>query len=1107
MRRRWLSTVFFICLAYAATAQSAADLRKNLAQERNDSMRVRVLMQLGSHYLYKPGEAQPDLDSASYFISSAETLSARLGMIPQRDSCRLMKGNLYLERKQGPPAVRMVQHLPPPMQVELLINTAFHYVYRPGEFGYDLDSAVLYGRQAMALAKKQGMRQQYDDACNLITKAYFEGGNLINELSYVNQLEGGPKAQALHVLAYIYYSRPGELKTDLDTASRYIRQSIAMTRQLGLKKLEEHNLYVLSHIYCEAKQFDEAAKIVPALHGTWKADLLYKMAGYYLTRGWHDSAYRASTEALVIYQAEQSKEGIAASNRVLTALDMKKEYTDKQTLGLAGMARYRKLMALGREYQSGFPVFDQGRLQVAELYFTEAADIAERGGQDTCFRNARRELGRTAFLMGDVAGGMRIFGEVIAELRKKNDTHEEALTWTTIGNTLRRQRMYYGTIANAYLQSATAAAGTKNKNLEITATLQYAEFLAEDARPELSEKVLLQLQEKFPDAVNPFAHILHSRLSSIYRNRGNLNMALDHSLKSIRLLEGTGNLADIHVLYEKAGDIYSNLGQPVKSIAWYRRALDAANHSPLMDFDYITTGKMVEEMVKTGAAKDALANVLQLYRQSPPQSFYPKVSIRNALATCYNSLGQYDLAEKYYLENAYDVERYRISDKTYTAIHYNIGKFYLEKGQYMRADYHLKKSLRYTPDVASVASIKDVHLLLFRSDSARGDYLSAIRHYQQYKSFNDSIFNNLTSRQIQELQIQYETEKKDQALVLKEKDLLLREQDILLLTRQGMLRETRLEQALLKRRQAEIEAERKDQDLKLKEQNIQLLTKQSQLQQSRLQQERILRKVTYGGVSLLLVIVGLLYYGYQMKRRSNKRLEAQQKEINQQNVSLQHLVSEKEWLLKEIHHRVKNNLQIVMSLLNSQSAYLQNDAALNAIRHSQHRVQAISLIHKKLYQSDDVAMIDMPPYIHELTEYLMDCFDASQNIRFDLQVANVKMDVSQAVPLGLILNEAITNSIKYAFPGKRDGAISIRLEKHPDGRTVLTIADNGVGLPPDFDHLQCSSLGMSLMQGLSEDLGGRFSIRNRQGACISIAFDHDDEHPVLAFSTTEQVQA
>ncbi|RPD41398.1 histidine kinase dimerization/phosphoacceptor domain -containing protein [Chitinophaga barathri] len=1106
MWRAWLITVLFILSFLTASSQGPAEMRKKLALTAEDSTRIQLLEELARHYLYLPDENPRDLDSAAYFITAAEALSIRLGRTEDALRCRAITGNLYLERGDVRRAIQLIPGLPPSSQVVLLINTAFHYVYKPGEFGYDLDSAILYGRQAMAIAKKNGFREDYEDASNIVTRAYFEGGTLTGANAHLQVLEGAAKAHALHTLGYVYYTRPGAEQTDLDSAFHYTRQAIIVARQLNLKEPLEKNLYMLACIHCKAKQFTEASLLLPEISGDWKAEILNKLSGYYLQQGWPDSAYRSTMEALVIYQAQQHKEGIEACTRILKALDMKKEYTDKQVRGLPGMERYQKLMALGREYLSDFPAYDLGRLQVASVYFAEAAAIAEYLPQDSCRHAARLEMGRAALMMGNLAEGLAIFGKVITDLRNRNDNHGQALAWYSIGNTVRRQRVNLGTIANAYLQSAKLAILSKDKILEINATLYHAYYLMDDGRPEPAEKILLDLQQKYPDPENPIAFRLHNYLSIIYRSRGSLNMALEHSLKSIRLQEGGKNPENIHSLYEKVGDIYANLGQPAKSIVWYQHALDAVDHHPPADFDYIIQSKLAQEMVKNGKAKEALALLLQMFRQFPPQTFYSKASMHNALAICYNTLGRYDLAEKYFLENASNAERIRMSDKVYTEMHYNIGKFYLERGEFMRADYHLKKSLRYTADIASVASAKDVHLLLFRSDSARGDLLSAIQHYQQYKSFNDSIFNSLTSRQIHELQIQYETEKKDQDLVLKEKDILLKEQDILLLTRQGILDKSQLEQALLKRKQIETEADRKDQELKL---NIQLLAKQKELQESQermLAQEKIHRKATYGGVGLLLVILGLLYYSYQMKRRSNKRLEAKQKEINQQNVSLQHLVSEKEWLLKEIHHRVKNNLQIVMSLLNSQSAYLQ-DAALGAIRDSQHRVQAISLIHKKLYQTDDVAMIDMPQYIHELAEYLMDCFDTSQNIRFDLQVANIKMDVSRAVPLGLILNEAITNSIKYAFPQKRDGAISVKLERQAGGCAVLTIADDGVGLPPDFDHLKSSSLGMSLMQGLSEDLGGHFSLHGRQGTHISVAFDYeDDPNPLLTFSTPENLQ-
>jgi len=225
--------------------------------------------------------------------------------------------------------------------------------------------------------------------------------------------------------------------------------------------------------------------------------------------------------------------------------------------------------------------------------------------------------------------------------------------------------------------------------------------------------------------------------------------------------------------------------------------------------------------------------------------------------------------------------------------------------------------------------------------------------------------------------------------------------------------------------------------------------------------------------------------------------------ITHKNNQLQHYLDEKEWLLREIHHRVKNNLQIVMSLLNSQSTYIDNESALTAIHDSQHRVHAMSLIHQKLYGSENVSSIDMSVYIRELVTYLADSFSTGQRIRFEIKIESLEMDVSQAVPLGLILNEAITNSIKYAFPGERSGVISILLSTNTPGHCVLNISDNGIGMPSHFNTKKPGSLGMSLMQGLAEDLNGNFSIENSGGTTIIISFVPDpavERPPILPAS-------
>ncbi len=223
----------------------------------------------------------------------------------------------------------------------------------------------------------------------------------------------------------------------------------------------------------------------------------------------------------------------------------------------------------------------------------------------------------------------------------------------------------------------------------------------------------------------------------------------------------------------------------------------------------------------------------------------------------------------------------------------------------------------------------------------------------------------------------------------------------------------------------------------------------------------------------------MLYNRSRLKSNANKNLELKRKQIDEQNEQLKKLLSEKEWLLKEIHHRVKNNLQIVISLLNTQSAYLDNEDALMAIQNSQHRMHAMSLIHQKLYQSDNLSMIDMSWYIYELITYIKECYSSDRKINFTVDTDKVFLDVAQAVPMGLIVNEAVNNTVKYAFPDDRKGEVFVSFKNIGDDLCELRISDNGVGLPEDFNIEETESLGMNLMRGLTDQLDGTFHLENK----------------------------
>jgi two-component system, sensor histidine kinase PdtaS len=286
----------------------------------------------------------------------------------------------------------------------------------------------------------------------------------------------------------------------------------------------------------------------------------------------------------------------------------------------------------------------------------------------------------------------------------------------------------------------------------------------------------------------------------------------------------------------------------------------------------------------------------------------------------------------------------------------------------------------------------------------------------------------------------------------------------------------------------QIEQLRAEYDTYQKEKDIELLQKEGLLQRQEIYQSKVARNFSIAGLFLLSGLLALAISRYRLKQRHNFELQTKQKVITLKNKQLEKLLHENEWLLKEVHHRVKNNLQVVMSLLNSQSSYLKDEEAVNAVMQSRNRVQAMSLIHQKLYKTENVSTINMPDYIHELIDYLKDYARPELHILFNLAIAAVELDVMEAVPVGLILNEAITNSCKYAFPQGHINTITVKLSLSGANELTLYIADNGVGLPGNYDKEHTNSFGMLLIEGMVEDLSGQLKVENTNGVAYTISF-------------------
>ena len=196
-------------------------------------------------------------------------------------------------------------------------------------------------------------------------------------------------------------------------------------------------------------------------------------------------------------------------------------------------------------------------------------------------------------------------------------------------------------------------------------------------------------------------------------------------------------------------------------------------------------------------------------------------------------------------------------------------------------------------------------------------------------------------------------------------------------------------------------------------------------------------------------------------------------------------LQEKEVMLKEIHHRVKNNMQIVSSLLNLQLGHLHDESARRLFIESQNRIASMALIHEKLYQSGDLSRIAFGEYLRDLTDNLLSAFGASaRGISFELKISYVQLGIDTAIPCGLIVNEIVSNSFKHGFPNGGPGRIAIELDRAGDDQLRLVIRDNGRGIPADFDVRQTRSLGMQLVKTLVRQLRGTLEIVPGSGAAF-----------------------
>jgi len=621
------------------------------------------------------------------------------------------------------------------------------------------------------------------------------------------------------------------------------------------------------------------------------------------------------------------------------------------------------------------------------------------------------------------------------DTRENIDAHLEAANYFTIETPAQlNEKVRHYALAVDFMRMKHA------QDLEMANALKYLGDLHnlqgnyQQALKELQESLAIYQSLHYPQVAD-----LYNLMGLIYGSVDNTKASLVYSQLAVRTIESMKDSSATAVTsYNRLGILYSRLSDPKRAKSSFEKALQLAEKNKDPDALFWITANLSSVYTRLNQPARAVAIIKQASRLLRPDQSLIRAILSARAIDAYLSLKAYSHAQSCYNDLVMFLQEDTIkTDNSSQNFRVAAIRLFIATRQFARIPKLLAGCQEAAEKTGNFVYYAETEQLAYKADSAQKHFESAFLHHQHYKFYNDSLVRRNTDKQAMALELQFETEKKDINIFQQAK-------------------------------------------------NIRMLRQKSQLQLSALQSQKLARNLAFAGASLLILLLGLGYSRYRLKQQANLDMEKKQNAINQQNDSLQQLVTEREWLLKEIHHRVKNNLQIIISLLNSQSIFLTDPDTLTVIQESQNRIFSISLIHQKLYQDENITGIAIDTYIKELTVHLANSFGAANKVRFKILAEKLLLDVAQAVPLGLIMNEAITNSMKYAFPGDQLGQITIVLRQEADDWLVLELQDNGVGIPADYDLYNSTTLGMSLITGLSEQLNADLDLITSPGVTIKL---------------------
>lgn len=675
---------------------------------------------------------------------------------------------------------------------------------------------------------------------------------------------------------------------------------------------------------------------------------------------------------------------------------------------------------------------------------------------------------RTAAFLAHERGHLKQADQLfsrVAGFYHKTDYLKEASVWRFYADQIAWDADHHRYIRRNSYRKAMQIYRSNHNSLEAAKMLEeVVEIEMEDHHFSLAESLAKELLSDYRSAGYHKFYKAYDLLAEIAYRKNEMQKALLARIQLVNYYEADSkkdNTEGVDYYFALAGACF-NEKKYVQAIENYKKCAECSKLTNSSYHYFLSVHGLIRSYAASRQYNAALSHLQQA------EKFFKKKTIEQEciLLSCelqlYLWMNRIDAAtrllphfkrkfRKYYQQAKQDIDYYAIDN--YLVFYDPLPNYYQTTKNWKVLDGEVKIMMGLTSEKTSVLTLLKFARYQYKIDSARGNMASAFRRFQRITTIKDSLNNLQNRRQINELEANYRSIKKDKM--------------------------------------------------------IEHLNYQATIQKTKIANISTQKNLTLAGIFLSIVFALFMCIAYRIKNLNNLVLRGKQSEINAKNETLSFLVEEKEkliedkdlllgqqsalveekeWLIKEVHHRVKNNLQIVMSLLYTQSAYLQNADAVNAIRDIQNRVQAISIIHQKLYQKTGASSIVLSDYINEMICYLSSSYDCtSRHISISQALSPVILDISQAVPLGLLLNEAVTNAIKYAF-GPDGGLVEVEAGMIDAGITTLRIKDNGIGLPSDFEPGDMASLGMDMMRALAKQLGGALELINHSGVEIIVKF-------------------